>query len=918
MAGDYQQKMLRVVVLGTFIHFMLFVAVMDIYFASPIEKGMTTYKNQRPVPVKRVVLMVADGLRAESLYESNEGKTPYLMNIRKHRGSWGVSHTRVPTESRPGHVAMMAGIYEDPSAIFKGWKANPVDFDSIFNESANTWAWGSPDIVTMFNKENKSYIHTDFYDPDEEDFGENDTFLVDTWVFNKVESFLKNVSKIFSDCKEVCESGNLFFLHLLGTDLAGHSHKPNSKQLLKNMEVVDEGVKKIEDLFTSTFKDNATAFVFTADHGMTDWGAHGDGSNHETETPLILWGAGFKVSPTSVDINQADITPLVSSLLGNNIPINSVGVLPHQVLNFNQDSLAGALIANAKQLVAQYEMKSGKLKKTTIPLLYTPYEHDKEFKDMIKKLDEKFEKGLYDEVIDQAQVIMHLAKHGIRYVQVYHRTPLLIFISSGFIFWLIYLGAVIAEGIEREETLYPRKPVIAHNIKVVIKLTIILTFLVTSIFINMQALSSKIYLYALFPIFMLYLLATELETFISMIYLIGNFGWGNFAKQALIYLAGIEIVAVGFFYRELLLLLMISISVWLYNTQFSTNRKLIWFGSLTLLGLFPYFPTLTTSFNYTVVVFVAVCWIYLYYYQFRRIQHQYLELHTVDKIIYNVIIHVQLVLFVIASINTLIIAIYFDTGKEMSVVFHIISWLIFVLSLAILPLSPTNLVIRVSHIFSCMMGIYILFCNYLEGPFIIVLMIALLQWVYYEYKLKPQSKDISIFYYDFTRKTKDVIKDSSADFRKSMFLLSFIIISFFGTGNTASISSFNPMWVRCFLTVFSPFTMFALILMKITIPFLLVICAFRAISLFSGQNIMNVFYIVLLYCDIIVVQFMFVIRDEGSWREIGTQISVFVVVELVTVVTIAYYFVAYWLTTNTWYNPFVQYITHKIAKKATQ
>ncbi|KAG8690420.1 Glycosyl phosphatidyl inositol anchor synthesis, partial [Ceratobasidium sp. 395] len=62
-------------------------------------------------PAKRVVLIVGDGLRADLLYSLNPFPkipdspitvAPFLRSVAAERGAFGISHTRVPTESRPG------------------------------------------------------------------------------------------------------------------------------------------------------------------------------------------------------------------------------------------------------------------------------------------------------------------------------------------------------------------------------------------------------------------------------------------------------------------------------------------------------------------------------------------------------------------------------------------------------------------------------------------------------------------------------------------------------------------------------------------------------------------------------------------------------------------------------------------------
>ncbi|KAK7072612.1 hypothetical protein SK128_000726, partial [Halocaridina rubra] len=261
-------------VVGFVVHLIFFASVFDIYFKTPIIHGMMPHAHSQEPSAQRLVLIVGDGLRADTFfnYPNETTRAPFLRSIIEKQGTWGVSHTRVPTESRPGHVAIIAGLYEDPSAIARGWKENPVEFDSVLNESRHAWCWGSPDILPMFAAgSERGHIETFMYDAREEDFASYDASKLDKWVFDHVETFFKRASNNKKLFDKLHEDRIIFFLHLLGLDTNGHAHKPHSEEYLQNIEIVDKGVERIVNVFEDFYLDKKTAYVFTADHGMTDW-----------------------------------------------------------------------------------------------------------------------------------------------------------------------------------------------------------------------------------------------------------------------------------------------------------------------------------------------------------------------------------------------------------------------------------------------------------------------------------------------------------------------------------------------------------------------------------------------------------------------------------------------------------------------
>jgi phosphatidylinositol glycan class N len=118
------------------------------------------------------------------------------------------------------------------------------------------------------------------------------------------------------------------------------------------------------------------------------------------------------------------------------------------------------------------------------------------------------------------------------------------------------------------------------------------------------------------------------------------------------------------------------------------------------------------------------------------------------------------------------------------------------------------------------------------------------------------------------------------DSRISLIFLFFIKVGFFATGNVASLSSFSLQSVYRLTTIFDPFLMGGLLLLKILIPFFIVSSVFYILNKSIRLSPFSLFLLVLSISDIMTLNFFYLVRDDGSWLEIGTTISHFVISSL--------------------------------------
>ncbi|KAG1698129.1 GPI ethanolamine phosphate transferase 1 [Nymphon striatum] len=395
----------------------------------------------------------------------------------------------------------------------------------------------------------------------------------------------------------------------------------------------------------------------------------------------------------------------------------------------------------------------------------------------------------------------------------------------------------------------------------------------------------------------------------------------------------LEILVMTFFYRVLLSVGFIMISYCSFSSKlflYKQMHTLPWRVTCLIMAVFPMLPTVGKFSNYIIVSGAGLLLSLAITFcacrpELQLIRSEGREPHRVKLLMSLQVFFLFLSTFVVFNTSNCIAR---DTPIPM--INHILSWTLLVSSFLFTLLGSSYVVTRLLNIYSSLVALYLLLSSFLSiiqvyaftsGSTLVRVekfyddLVATTctssnryDKSYYTlimgyFKAKLGNKRVGkIFDIQFSRKIHKEQKNTKErslivqDFHRAYIFIYLIIGAFFGTGNIASLNSFDVSSVFCFVTVFNPFIMGGLLLLKVIIPFIMVTCVFRAIHVVLNLPTRGLLLIVLLMSDFMGLHFFFLVRDTGSWLDIGTSISHYVIVMSTIIFVIVLYGVATLLT----------------------
>ncbi|KAH8250358.1 hypothetical protein KR026_011461 [Drosophila bipectinata] len=372
-----------------------------------------------PQPAERLVLFLVEGLRAETFFGSNFQHVTHLRELLSKHGLVGVSRTTVPTLTRSGEVALLAGFYDGSSLL--------VDegFDTIYNRTSS----GPNTVVLKFSGSPRK-------------------------VFKKVEASLKDVDT-YNRLRIATRS-------VIGLQMEGlTAESPLDERYQAKFRNAQWTVRETYHMFERVFADQATVYLMTSAHGLTDLGSHGGATLRETRTPFYLWGAGVNRLADNFSslelhngthmplhkLDQIQLVPLVSALIGLPPPINNLGVLPQGYMMVTPEYMRKAMDLNALQLLALAKEKIRK-HESGIFSKWLPSSMDLDLSRIAyyqNQMDRLLEMGTIGKAMETSQLAAELSLKTLKYYSTYLHIPVQVTTVLALLGWMYLLMIKISK-----------------------------------------------------------------------------------------------------------------------------------------------------------------------------------------------------------------------------------------------------------------------------------------------------------------------------------------------------------------------------------------------------------------------------------------------------------------------------------------
>ena len=347
----------------------------------------------------------------------------------------------------------------------------------------------------------------------------------------------------------------------------------------------------------------------------------------------------------------------------------------------------------------------------------------------------------------------------------------------------------------------------------------------------------------------------------------------------------IEIIVFSFFRRSFLSLvgLFLSLLPWLQRLHSSALPNLekafcfMWSIACIVISIFPQLPVITREENYLLVVIASFIIITngVSYCLIVKENNTYLVSIITGFLLINTVVKMHVILNV-------------KNGSGLPFYDQIYSWCSLVLMPMLVSFVDKKSHARLVAVSLALFGMYLLMSVSYDALFLVVLICLMALWVVLE----------KYVFHDKKQWQTDENQLTTAHIRIAVMFTYFIFLSFFGTGNIASINSFDIASVYCFKTVFNPWVQGIILALKVAIPFAVVIIFFRSLQKLIRIPLAGCFLMILLFGDIMAVNFFFLVKDEGSWLDIGQSLSHFVITLAFICMLVPMYWLSYFVSGN--------------------